>query len=220
MSTIIDIFCHIFPERYFEEMTKAAPNLENMGKRLRGVPSCSISTRASARWTSSATIARSFRLPNPPIEDIADGKVGLSWRGSATTPWRSSVRAIPSGFRLSAAVSMTDVEGSVAEARRAVKDLGAGGIQVFTTVAGRPLDDPTFEPIFATMAELDLPIWLHPARSGAHAGLSGGGEIALRDVVVLRLALRHLGGDGADGVLRDCSTAIRSSRSSPIISAA
>ena len=28
-STIIDIFCRIFPERYFQEMTKAAPNKDN-----------------------------------------------------------------------------------------------------------------------------------------------------------------------------------------------
>jgi len=66
-----------------------------------------------------------------------------------------------------AAVSMTDVEGSVKEARRAVKELGAGGVQVFTSVAGRPLDDPAFEPIFATMAEFDLPVWLHPARTAS-----------------------------------------------------
>ena len=62
---------------------------------------------------------------------------------------------------------MTDVEGSVKEARRAVKELKAGGIQIFTNIAGKPLDDPAFEPIFATMAELDLPIWLHPARTAA-----------------------------------------------------
>ena len=66
-----------------------------------------------------------------------------------------------------AAVSMTDVEGSVQEARRAVNELGAGGIQIFTNVAGKPLDDPAFEPIFAAMAELDRPIWLHPARTAA-----------------------------------------------------
>ena len=62
---------------------------------------------------------------------------------------------------------MTDVEGSVAEARRAVKDLGARGILLYTNVAGRPLDEPEFEPIFATMAELDLPIWLHPVGTAA-----------------------------------------------------
>ena len=37
MSPIIDIYCDIFPDRYFQEMTRVAPNLENIGKRLRGV---------------------------------------------------------------------------------------------------------------------------------------------------------------------------------------
>src|ERR1043165_484382 len=34
-----------------------------------------------------------------------------------------------------------------------------------TSVAMVPLDAPAYEPIFATMAEFDLPIWLHPART-------------------------------------------------------
>jgi aminocarboxymuconate-semialdehyde decarboxylase len=66
-----------------------------------------------------------------------------------------------------AALCMTDVEGSVAEARRAVKDLGARGVLLYTNVAGRPLDEPEFEPIFATMAKLDLPLWLHPVGTAA-----------------------------------------------------
>ena len=32
MSPMIDIYSHIFPERYFQEMTRVAPNLENIGK--------------------------------------------------------------------------------------------------------------------------------------------------------------------------------------------
>src|SRR5437773_11074163 len=34
----IDIFCHIFPERAFERCFEAAPNLKDMGKRVRNVP--------------------------------------------------------------------------------------------------------------------------------------------------------------------------------------
>ena len=44
------------------------------------------------------------------------------------------------------------------------RDLGALGIQIFTNVKGKPLDLPEFEPIFAAMADYDLPIWMHPAR--------------------------------------------------------
>ena len=51
------------------------------------------------------------------------------------------------------------------ELHRAVRDLGAVGVQIFTNVGGRPLDHHDFEPIFAAMAEYELPIWMHPART-------------------------------------------------------
>jgi aminocarboxymuconate-semialdehyde decarboxylase len=35
---------------------------------------------------------------------------------------------------------------------------------VYSNVLGRPLTDPATLPLFDLMAELDLPIWLHPAR--------------------------------------------------------
>src|SRR5260370_22735321 len=34
----IDIFCHIFPECAFQRFFEAAPNLRDMGKRVRNVP--------------------------------------------------------------------------------------------------------------------------------------------------------------------------------------
>jgi aminocarboxymuconate-semialdehyde decarboxylase len=66
-----------------------------------------------------------------------------------------------------AALCMTDVEGSIAEARRAIKDLGARGVLIYTDVAGEPLDLPKFDPLFAAVAELDAVVWLHPARTAA-----------------------------------------------------
>ena len=57
--------------------------------------------------------------------------------------------------------------GSVEEAKRAINQLGAAGMQIFSPLAGRPLDEPVFEPLFAAMAQLDRPIWLHPARTAA-----------------------------------------------------
>jgi aminocarboxymuconate-semialdehyde decarboxylase len=66
-----------------------------------------------------------------------------------------------------AAVSLHDVDAAMKEAERAIKTLGARGIQIFTNMAGHPLDEPRFAPVFAEMAKHDLPIWLHPARSAA-----------------------------------------------------
>ena len=59
---------------------------------------------------------------------------------------------------------MNNPAAAVKETERAVKKLGAAGVQTFTNVNGRPLDEPDFLPIFEKVAELDVPIWVHPAR--------------------------------------------------------
>ena len=59
---------------------------------------------------------------------------------------------------------MNNPEAAVKEIERAIKKLGAVGMQIYTNVNGRPLDEPDFLPIFEKMAELDAPIWVHPAR--------------------------------------------------------
>src|SRR5439155_9608092 len=62
-----------------------------------------------------------------------------------------------------ASLPMNDADGAVHEAQRAVRELGALGIQIHTNVNDLPLDDLRFAPLFAAMAELDRPIWVHPA---------------------------------------------------------
>ena len=59
---------------------------------------------------------------------------------------------------------MNNVEAAVSEADRAIRTLGAKGIQVFTNVLGKPLSAPEFRPLFRRLAEHDLPVWIHPIR--------------------------------------------------------
>src|SRR5262249_10615280 len=133
-----------------------------------GTKRCSPPDGPSRKRTRSANTGKPPPPPTPPIEDLADGEVGLNLARIGNDAMAELAARHPDRFpTFVAALSMTDVDGSVAEARRAVNDLGAGGVQIFTSVAGRPLDEKAFEPIFATMAELDLPIWLHPARTAS-----------------------------------------------------
>jgi aminocarboxymuconate-semialdehyde decarboxylase len=168
MSPIIDIYCHIFPERFFQEMTRVAPKLENIGKRLRGVTKLFDLDARFKEMDTFGDYREIISLPNPPIEDIATPDVGIQLARIANDSMAELCRKYPERFpSFAAALCLTDVEGSVAEARRAVKDLGARGVLIYTNVAGEPLDQPKFEPIFAAMAELDLPVWLHPVRTAA-----------------------------------------------------
>jgi aminocarboxymuconate-semialdehyde decarboxylase len=167
-DTIVDIYCHIFPDRFFQEMNRIAPRLGNIGARLRGVKKLFDLDERFREMDQFGDYREIISLPNPPIEDFAQGDIGLSLARIGNDAMAELCARHPARFpAFVAALSLTDVEGSVREVRRAVTELGAGGVQIFTNIAGRPLDDPAFEPIFAAMAELDLPIWLHPARTAA-----------------------------------------------------
>ncbi|TMH41424.1 MAG: amidohydrolase, partial [Betaproteobacteria bacterium] len=63
-----------------------------------------------------------------------------------------------------------NVPEALREMDRAIEKLGAKGIQIFTNVNGRPLDEPEFYPIFERMANKhDLPVWVHPTRTAKFA---------------------------------------------------
>jgi aminocarboxymuconate-semialdehyde decarboxylase len=167
-ETIVDIYCHIFPDKFFQEMTRIAPRLGNIGARLRGIRKLFDLDERFREMDEFGDYREIISLPNPPIEDLAAGQVGLDLARIGNDAMAELCARHRQKFpTFVAAVSMTDIEGSVKEARRAVTELGAAGIQVFTSVAGKPLDDPVFEPVFRTMAELDRPIWLHPGRTSA-----------------------------------------------------
>ena len=69
-----------------------------------------------------------------------------------------------------ASLPMNNIPEALKEMDRAIDRLGAKGMQIITSVAGRPLDDPEFFPVFERMANHhDRPIWMHPARPAHRA---------------------------------------------------
>src|ERR1044071_4913347 len=164
---IVDIYTLIFPERFIRELERGSPKLGNMGKRLRSVRKL---FDLDARFRDMDEIGdyrQIISLPNPPIEDIADGELAKTLAQVANDSMAELCAKHPDRFPgFAAAVSMHDVDFSIAEASRAIK-MGARGVQTFTNIAGHPLDEPRFRPFFAAMAAHDLPVWLHPARSSS-----------------------------------------------------
>lgn len=167
-DTLIDLYCHIYPDRFFKEMNKTAPRLGNIAARLRGVRKIHDLDERFREMDEFGDYQQVISLPNPPIEDLAAAGQGLMLARVANDAMAELCAKHPDRFAgFVAALSLTDVMGSVEEAKRAIKELGAAGVQIFSPLAGRPLDEPAFEPIFAAMAQLDRPIWLHPARTAA-----------------------------------------------------
>lgn len=63
-----------------------------------------------------------------------------------------------------ASLPMNDIDAAILEIDRAMNDLKMRGIQICSSIKGKPLDSPEFFPIYEKMVSHDLPIWIHPAR--------------------------------------------------------
>lgn len=161
----IDIFNHIFPKKFFDRMVEVAPNGADMHKRVRNIP-CIVDLderfRIMDRFDDYCQV---ICLPSPPLEVYGPPPVSTELAKIANDGMAELVRKHPDRFpAFIASLPMNDPAGLLAEARRAVTQLGAVGVQIFTNVLGRPLDRPETMPLFDLMAELDYPIWMHPAR--------------------------------------------------------
>jgi predicted TIM-barrel fold metal-dependent hydrolase len=165
---IIDIYTHILPDAFFQEMSRVSPKLENIGARLRGVKKLFDLDLRFAEMDEIGGYTQVVSLPNPPLEEIAQGEVAQQLSRVANDAMAELVAKHPTRFpAFVAAISLDDVDAALKEAERAITSLGARGIQVFTNIAGHPLDEARFAPVFAAMAAHDLPIWLHPARTAS-----------------------------------------------------
>jgi hypothetical protein len=72
------------------------------------------------------------------------------------------VDAHPDRFAGFAHLPMTAPEAAADELQRAVQDLGFRGAMINGLTDDRFLDHPSFEPILARAAQLDVPLYLHP----------------------------------------------------------
>ena len=109
-------------------------------------------------------------MSQPPIDVLGGPDQTPALARIANDGMAAICKADPDRFpSFLASPAMNNPDAAVAEVDRAVGELGACGLQVHSNVNGRALDDPAFFPVFERMAQLDRPIFLHPARPMSHA---------------------------------------------------
>jgi predicted TIM-barrel fold metal-dependent hydrolase len=160
----LDVFNHFMPSAIFERLAELVPDhialsafpelptLWNVDARLRMLDEFD-------------GLQQVLSLANPPIEVLGPPDRTPALARIANDGLAELCRKHPERFPcFIASMPMNNVEACVREADRAIRELGAKGIQVFTNVLGKPLSAPEFRPLFRHMAEHDLPVWIHPIR--------------------------------------------------------
>lgn len=72
------------------------------------------------------------------------------------------VRAYPKRFAGLGSLPLDDVQASLAELERITGELGLCGVMIGSNIAGLPLSDPRFEPVWARIDAMRVPVFEHP----------------------------------------------------------
>ena len=160
----IDVFNHFMPKAIFERLSELVP----------GHIALSAFPQLPTLWDVDARLRmmdefdglqQVLSLANPPIELLGPPECTPELARIANDGLAELCRRHPDRFpAFIASMPMNHVEACVREADRAINELGAKGIQIFTNVLGKPLSGAEFRPIFRNMARHDLPVWIHPIR--------------------------------------------------------
>lgn len=160
----LDAFNHILPRAFYERV-RARVGDRAAVEYLEGVPTL---------WDLDARLRmldeidgyqQILCLGQPTIESLGAAHETPALARLANDGMAEICRRYPDRFpAFVASLPMNDPEAAVAEAERAVCELDARGVQVFSNVLGVPLSAPQFRPLFYAMAAHDLPIWVHPMR--------------------------------------------------------
>lgn len=161
----IDSYSHIFPRAYFDRMAATAKD-KGAIKRWLNIPVLYDLDARLKMMEGFPGYQQILTLANPPIEFIAGPQESPELARLANDGMAGIRDQHPDRFpAFVASLPMNNVQAALGEMERAITKLGARGIQVFTNVNGRPLDEPEFWPIFEqAVNQYDVPVWMHPAR--------------------------------------------------------
>ena len=161
---MIDIFNHFMPQSTFERVRQLVPHH----------PAMKAFPERPALWDVDARLRMMDEFPglqqvlslsNPPIEQLGGPELTPQIARIANDGLAELCRRHPKYFpTFIASMPTNNVDACLEETDRAINQLGARGIQVFTNVNGKPLSLPEFRPLFRRIAEHDLPVWIHPIR--------------------------------------------------------
>jgi len=171
----IDIYNHVMPQRYLEMMKQHSKD-PGIVKRMTGLRMLwDIEARVAMLDEKFPDVQQVLTLSLPSPELIGGPELSPELARIANDGMAEMVRKWPKKFpAFIASLPMNNVPAALEEMDRAIAKLEARGVQICTSVAGRPLDEPEYFPVFERAAKKhDVPIWMHPARPATRADYPG-----------------------------------------------
>ena len=171
----IDIYNHVMPTAYLDMMKL---HLKDQGilKRMSNLRMLwDIEARVKMLDDKFPDVQQVLTLSLPSPELVGGPDLSPQLARIANDGMAAMVAKWPKKFpAFIASLPMNNVPAALEEMDRAIEKLGARGVQICTSVAGRALDDPEYFPVFErAVNKHEVAIWMHPARPATRADYQG-----------------------------------------------
>jgi len=159
------VFQHIIPPRSRKLLLDRLPPQSVWSRFLSAVPTLSDLDARFRIMDRYEGLKQVLTLAGPPLENLYQGDEVAEMARVTNDEMAELVARYPERFEAAcASLPLNDMDAALVELDRAVNSLGCKGVQIYTSVNGKPLDLPEFMPLYERMTGCDLPILLHPTR--------------------------------------------------------
>ena len=165
----IDIYNHVMPAAYLELMKQHSKD-QGIVKRMSSLRLLwDIEARVTMLDEKFPDVQQVLTLSLPSPDALGGPDLSPEFARVANDGMAEMVRKWPKKFpAFIASLPMNNVPAALEEMDRAIEKLGARGIQICTSVNGRPMDEPEFFPVFERVTRHHkLPVFMHPVRPGS-----------------------------------------------------
>jgi aminocarboxymuconate-semialdehyde decarboxylase len=174
---IIDFHNHYYPDAYLRELGRGSSNARletdpdgrlllhypgdynvvvqghrDLAERIRVMDEAGIDVHA-------------FSLTTPGVH-VEERSRGIELARLVNDEFAQAMARYPGRFAPLAALPLQDADASIAELERAI-GMGLKGVQFFSNINGRTLDEPQYFPLWQRIAELGVPAFIHPTNPAA-----------------------------------------------------
>ena len=166
----IDVHAHYFPDEYVNYIARImGATAADPGRRA---PGSHLNLDERFELMNGAGIDMQVLSASALHPYVEDRDAGVTGARMANDLYADVVKRYPSRFAAFGAVPLPHVDAALAEVERCLDTLAFVGITTGCSVAGRPLDEPAFEPFWAELDRRGCVLFLHPM------GMGFGGELA------------------------------------------
>jgi 6-methylsalicylate decarboxylase len=158
----IDMHAHYFPETYLDLLQSFGSEATNIARHM-GAGGGSVELEARLELMDSAQVKMQVLSVSPQLPYLEDETHAVEAARVINDLYADLVRRYPTRFAAFAATPLPHIDAALAEMERALDQLHMVGVTMATSVLGRPLAEPEFEPLYAELERRGAVLYIHPA---------------------------------------------------------